>query len=318
MLNSLMNAVLHPIVALWGLASSSTWSKLPRPTETTTQAAGPDADRLLLIGSGIAVGYGTSSHEVSLAGHLARRLAEATGRGVFMDIETSPQLLLKDTAQILAGQELTRFDAIILAFGGYEVATLQSSTVWRHDLDAVLALIESGTAHNDVFVVGIPLIDGLPPVYGGVVRRRVAQLNMQSKHACASHFAATYVEVATSTEVERVRASARNLFGVDIAAVNIIDRDLQRVQAIVGAPGRTIARQDSVCDFTIRTADLMVVEDLRDDTRFSEKYGARTEPGVLGLRWGAAARARPACTGSHASTALTLPGVREQPGSGRD
>lgn len=245
MLNSLMNAVLHPIVALWGLASSSTWSKLPRPTETTTQAAGPDADRLLLIGSGIAVGYGTSSHEVSLAGHLARRLAEATGRGVFMDIETSPQLLLKDTAQILAGQELTRFDAIILAFGGYEVATLQSPAVWRHDLDAVLALIESGTAHNDVFVVGIPLIDGLPPVYGGVVRRRVAQLNIQSELACASHFAATYVEIATSTEVERVRMRRGNydrwsrvITPQLVGALNAIARAPKLVASTAEAPAR--------------------------------------------------------------------------------
>ena len=53
---------------------------MPRGTPSVS-VAGPDPVRVLLLGGGIAVGYGAPTHDESLTGALARLLAERSGRG---------------------------------------------------------------------------------------------------------------------------------------------------------------------------------------------------------------------------------------------
>jgi hypothetical protein len=156
--NTALHAILHPVRTLWQHWSASSWRRLPRPVDDpVVHTPGPDADRLLLVGSGIAVGYGVLSHELGLAGHLARRLSALTGRGTVVTVIADPDLGLADVPELLDEAQLARCDALLLTLGGAEAATLASPTAWRRALDGVLDSIDAlAFTGLHVFVVGIP------------------------------------------------------------------------------------------------------------------------------------------------------------------
>lgn len=68
MLGYVAYVIVRPLVRLWLSTSSQSWRALPQPTDSpVVHAAGADPDRVLLIGSGINVGYGVVSHDLALA-----------------------------------------------------------------------------------------------------------------------------------------------------------------------------------------------------------------------------------------------------------
>src|SRR4051812_7382892 len=84
----------------WHLPFPSSWPTLPRPTDyAQSNAPGLDPDRVLVVGSGPAAGWGVRSHELGLPGQLARRLAAATGRGSDVDILSSASLPVRGAAR---------------------------------------------------------------------------------------------------------------------------------------------------------------------------------------------------------------------------
>lgn len=196
--NTVLQAFLHPIVTLWRAVSAGSWRRLPSPSgEPVVHASGPNADRLLLVGGGIAVGYGALSHDLALGGHLARRLSELTGRGVYLNIHADPDLTLDDLPGILDNTRVGRFDALVLAFGGAESATLTSARAWRSELEGALAAIDDlAIVGLHVFVIGIPPLTLIRGPYGSVARRCVTTLNAQSVLACATRVGTTFVDLA--------------------------------------------------------------------------------------------------------------------------
>lgn len=337
-----LHALLHPIRTLWQNYSATSWQRLPSPRgEPVAHAAGPDADRILLLGSGIAVGYGVLSHDLSLAGHLARRLSALTGRGVFVNIMADPDLGLRDVGRHLDGANVGRFDAVVLTFGGAEAATLASPRAWRKSLESALGHLDAMAGVGlHVFVAGIPTLAATRGPFGEIARRRAALLNVQSALVCADLAATTYVpldgtdaradELSRSTynawagqiaesaaniltaaaldlpepsapdEIGRQRAvdrmttptavmdagvtaildSARDLFGVSTAAVNIIDGPTQRVRLASGARLESLPREESLCDAVIHGADGLVVEDALLDPRFRDRSQVEPESGI--------------------------------------
>jgi GAF domain-containing protein len=196
MRDTLLHQLRHPIVAAWRRTSISRWRELPHPVgDPTTRAGGPDADRLLIVGAGIAVGYGVLSHALGLGGHLVRRLSELTKRGASATIHGQADLTLRDARALLGTLRLTRFDAVLLACGASEAATLRSPRAWRRQLTGLLTDIDSGAQPIHVFVLGIPLMGELTGLFGALVRQRAALLNAQSQRACDSRAHATYVEI---------------------------------------------------------------------------------------------------------------------------
>lgn len=68
---------------------------------------------------------------------------------------------------------------------------------------------------------------------------------------------------------DRLVRLAKELFGVPVAAVNLIDDDRQWSKSTVGLETLDMARQDGVCNHTIRQEGPFVVPDITADDRFS-------------------------------------------------
>jgi hypothetical protein len=67
--------VIVPAARLWKWGRQSELRYVPRPGgRSQVHSAGVDPDRVLLMGSGMAVGWGVTSHDVGLGGALARAL----------------------------------------------------------------------------------------------------------------------------------------------------------------------------------------------------------------------------------------------------
>lgn len=76
--------------------------------------------------------------------------------------------------------------------------------------------------------------------------------------------------------------TARNLFQVAGAAIHLIDGDRQWVKASVGMNELDTPRDESICDYTIREPELLVIEDVQTDARFG---GLAWTRGVLPIRF---------------------------------
>ncbi|WP_392544480.1 PP2C family protein-serine/threonine phosphatase [Oryzobacter telluris] len=68
---------------------------------------------------------------------------------------------------------------------------------------------------------------------------------------------------------DRLVRLAKELFGVPLAAVNLIDEERVWSKASVGSPAPEAPRADSVCNHTIRQEGAFVVPDITADDRFT-------------------------------------------------
>lgn len=200
MLGYIAHGLANPFARLWLATSSQSWRNLPTPSDPPlVHAPGADSDRVLLLGSGIAVGYGVMSHDLALGGHLARELSALTGRGASVNIVGRGDLSPSSAGAALAGLDLSRFDAVILTLGGLESLTLMPGRMWRRQLRGLLEEL-----HNDapaslaVFVVetGAPLIKGLPAFVGAMVWRAMATLNAVTNELCGQFENTTFISFA--------------------------------------------------------------------------------------------------------------------------
>ncbi len=205
------SALARPTMHVWLRSSSRSWRYLPRPDGDTLVLAGtapPGASPLsvLLLGGGPAVGFGVLSHELGLAGHLARQVSVASGRAVAVQTVTDIDMRADDATAALGWVALDRFEALVTTFGGNDALALTSGRAWRRSLrrffDGVGEFAASGLA---TFVLGVAPISSLVSLPRGtrsLVDARVASINEGSRRVCDEVANATFVPfVPTLTNV---------------------------------------------------------------------------------------------------------------------
>jgi hypothetical protein len=201
--------LLDPILRLWsplfliraGIASGF----LPKPTDDPAVVIpGPDPDRLLMVGGGIAVGFGVLSHQLGLAGHLARQVSAATGRGAEVDILAQPDLTMGAVPELLVDTRLSNYDAIVLVVGVTDALKRTPTRLWRRRVDEVIDIIRTRTAAGThVFVVGVQpvrLVTTLNNRVGLLAEFHARLLNRESARACAETLHATFVPFSPDAE----------------------------------------------------------------------------------------------------------------------
>jgi hypothetical protein len=216
MQESLRRVLVRPLVKNWLASSQASWRSLPTPSgKPTAHATGPNPDRLLLIGSGIAVGYGAKTHDLALAGQLARQVSERTGRGARVDVLVTDEMTGNDVKVALTRKWLSSVDAIVATPGGLETLLLHSPGAWRRQIASLLdhvTLVGPSSLH--VFMIGLPplsTIVKLPKLFGFLAARSASGINAELKLLCAARPNTTYIEF-TPTELAGRTGTGRTYY----------------------------------------------------------------------------------------------------------
>jgi hypothetical protein len=130
-------------------------------------ASGPgsEPDRVLVVGTGPAVGWGASTHGVALPGQLARRLRVVTGRGSHVAAFSDPDERLTTLPQLIVKHVLYNWDVIVVTLGAAEPMTLRSPASFADELrKTVSAVIARSHPATRVVVTSAPLQDALRDV----------------------------------------------------------------------------------------------------------------------------------------------------------
>jgi lysophospholipase L1-like esterase len=181
-------------------ADNNQWS--PRPRDATTiSTAGPDPDRVLIFGSGPAVGWGVLTNEIALPGSLARALTRRTRCGTQIELVADMRITVINALPMLRAIDTSRFDVIVLVLGANDAAKLMPLQTWQSRLFAVLsALHQKSSSPSRIFVTGIPPIDSVPGFksrVGMIVAAHARQMNTITARMCNSALNATYVPLST-------------------------------------------------------------------------------------------------------------------------
>ena len=154
-MRGILRWTLAPVVRCWAVIAESGLDNVPRPLDAPlAHAAGLDSDRILILGSGPAVGWGVLSHDLALPGSLARALSVRTRRGANVSVVASPAITVRSTHDFDA-LKLWRYDAIVLSVGANDALALTSLRVWTRRFAALLRRLHEASPATHVFVLGI-------------------------------------------------------------------------------------------------------------------------------------------------------------------
>ena len=207
---ALVARAMLPALRLWARSKNRELDLLPRPTDAPqVHANGADADRVLIIGSGPAVGWGVTSHDLALPGHLARALSSRTGRGVDVDVIGESSLTIKTVIPRLAKIKLWRYEAVVLCLGISDAMDATDRTSWRRDLTAAIVFVLANASRDtSVFVAGIqPLrsIRAYDSFFGGFAERQVKKLNAMNDEICSQFDRAHFVPMTATADTGGVK-----------------------------------------------------------------------------------------------------------------
>lgn len=105
--------------------------RMPMPADSARQiASGPNPDRILIGGGGIATGAGARGQELALPGRLAIAVSALTGRGAMVDVIARPGLRAEDTWELLGDVRVEHYDAIVLTLGAGDAPRLTPPRRW--------------------------------------------------------------------------------------------------------------------------------------------------------------------------------------------
>ena len=210
MLQRIVYPLLRPIMRLFHFRLDHRLSQLPQPVDAPhVHAPGNDPDRVLLFGSGPAVGYGVLSNDLALPGQLARQLSAITGRGADIDVVADPEVTIQGSLALLQQHNLWRYDAILLTVGVNNALLLTSVKVWR---SAIVELLRHVTEHvplgTRVLVVAVPplrAMDALTKVPTWIADQHSAVLNRETRRIVASYPRITFVPFSPLSMADDIR-----------------------------------------------------------------------------------------------------------------
>jgi GAF domain len=263
--------VLRPFMRIALLRLTQAVTQLPRPLDTPhAHASGADPDRVLLFGSGPAVGYGVLSHDLALPGQLARQISAASGRGVDIDVIADVDLVIQNSVAPLAALELWRYDSIVLSIGANNSLLLTSVPVWNRGLTAVLDHLEEYTAKGTgIYVVAIPPITSIDVnagYLGRVAERHSHRLNAESRKLAARYADVTFVPFSPLVKADftRYRSAATYQQWASVIAAPLI-KDLNRAER--GDPAHVPEHLDEMA--RQHALDAMAIVDSDVEERFT-------------------------------------------------
>ncbi|MFD3443694.1 GAF domain-containing protein [Microbacteriaceae bacterium 4G12] len=208
------NPALVPLLRLRAARVRHALAAVMRPEDAPLgHARGHDVDRLLILGSGPALGWGVTTHELALPGSLARSLTAITGCGSTVDLVAREDLRAGEAAAVVADRDLLRYGAIVLVLGSAEAASLTSPSRWTQDLAELVAELNRRAPGVPVVVTGVrPVrVPGSGRRLDRVEDGHAAALDAETEALCDAVPSATFVpttgEAAHPTDPDEALAS---------------------------------------------------------------------------------------------------------------
>jgi hypothetical protein len=150
------------------------------------RTAGIDPVRILIIGDGPAAGCGVRTHDLGIAGHLARQITGRIDRGVVVTVMAQPGASARATLKRLDEVDLDGYDTIVLMLATTDAFCLTNRRSWRADMtELVRALSSTGTA--SLFVTStanLRVARSLSPLARCLTGRHARMLNMETSRIC--------------------------------------------------------------------------------------------------------------------------------------
>lgn len=155
---------------------------------------GPDPVRVVLVGSGLGVGYGVRVSGLALSGRLGQTLAGALGRGVRVSNRTQPGAAVRKVVRLLEERPISESDAVVYLPTFLE-ATHPATRRWVTALEELLERLrmQAGPA-VPIVLTGLPV----PSAHGFLERIAlplVAAQNAVMGHLSARESGIGYVQV---------------------------------------------------------------------------------------------------------------------------
>lgn len=210
MLQRLVYPIIRPLMRLLRYDLDRRLRHVPHPVDSPhVHAPGTDPDRVLLFGSGPAVGYGVLSNNLALPGHLARQLSAMTGRGADIDVVADPEVTVEGSLALLRDLNLWRYDAILLTIGVNNALDLTPVKVWRAAIRELLRHVsEHVPTSTRILVVAIPpirSIDSVSRVSGWIADHHAVVLNRESRRVVANYPRITFVPFSPLASADDIR-----------------------------------------------------------------------------------------------------------------
>jgi hypothetical protein len=148
--------------------------------------AGTYPTRILVIGDGPAAGFGVRTHQLGIAGHLARHIAGHIERGVVVTVAATPGASARSTLKRLGDMDVEGYDAIVLMLATTDAFCLTTRRSWRRNMTGLVHALKSTDA--TVFVTSaasLHLARRLSPFARGLTGRHARTLNVETSRICA-------------------------------------------------------------------------------------------------------------------------------------
>ena len=266
MLTATARRVAGPFVLARLMRALEANGAMPTPTdEPRVRVEGPATQRVLLLGGVVAGSHGVVSHELGMAGHLARLVHAVTGRG--LDVEVASRLpgSARQFVQELDGIPLGGFDAIVTFLGGVGTRSLHSESRWRRDFGGLLDRLADGAPGVPILVVGVAELPPelpVPPSLMAMVNRSTARLNAVTEQLVAERPGTRYVPLRIP-----VPAAGDELLPSYAAAADAITPALAAL--LLRDPPVTVRPADPVVEVRRQKAlDLLGTLDSGSDARY--------------------------------------------------
>lgn len=227
-------------------------ARLPSPVDSPTVAvAGDDPDRILLIGNGPAHGWGVTTHELSLTGHLAREVHRCTGRPASVHFIGHEMMNVTSATAWLGDHDLKRYDVIVVMVGLNDAARLTPEGSWREEMTTLLdALCQRSKWATKIIVTGIQPVRSIGPFnsyLGGIAGKHAVRLNTVTAEVVSGRDGTTFFPL----------------------------------EAVVFAPGRPFGSTDTYRQraLTLMSQLVPALQQVRDEEREARTSATATEPG---------------------------------------
>ncbi|CAN5138695.1 hypothetical protein BH11ACT3_BH11ACT3_17880 [soil metagenome] len=179
-------------------------------------ASGPDADRILILGGPVILGMGVTSHELGVAGSVARGLARITGRGADVAAQGFVSFDLERCVTELQRVDLGRFDGVILQVGSRELLSLTPIGAWSGGVHAITrVLAERKPPGLPVMILStLPVSESInaPAWARRIMNALVPRMNEVLRDACETSGVARYVELRPDPERSDFARDARHIY----------------------------------------------------------------------------------------------------------